>query len=383
MDMDGQRLLDYFAARQAEMLAVIGELVTQETPSRDKPRLDAFAELLAGRLAAAGAQVTIVPGGERGNHLCARIDTPHTDATVQPGLVLCHYDTVWPVGSLATHPFRIEAGRAYGPGIFDMQSSLALTEYALRAVRDLQLVLPRPITILMTSDEEIGSHSSRPLIEEEARRSAYALVLESPLPGGALKTARKGVGGWRLSVTGRAAHAGIEPEKGVSAIEDLAHQILKLHALTDMAAGTTVNVGVVEGGSVVNVVAPHARAEIDVRAWTQAEADRISAAMAHLQPVTPGASLTVDGGWNRPPLEPAATRAIFQRAQVIGQELGIDLREGSTGGGSDGNITGALGIPTLDGLGVHGAGAHADHEHIEVDKIAERAALLTALLLRL
>ncbi len=385
--MDGQRILDYFAARQAEMLAVIGELVMQETPSRDKPRLDAFAELLARRLAAVGAQVTVVPGGERGNHLCARMDIPPAgatvDATVQPGLVLCHYDTVWPVGSLATHPFRIEAGRAYGPGIFDMQSSLALTEYALRAVRDLQLALPRPITILMTSDEEIGSHSSRKLIEEEARRSAYALVMESPLPGGALKTARKGVGGWRLSVTGRAAHAGIEPEKGVSAIEELAHQILKLHALTDMAVGTTVNVGVVEGGSVVNVVAPHARAEIDVRAWTQAEADRISAAMANLQLVTPGASLTVDGGWNRPPLEPAATRAIFQRAQAIGQELGIDLREGSTGGGSDGNITGALGIPTLDGLGVHGAGAHADHEHIEVDKIAERAALLTALLLRL
>ncbi|RIK35941.1 MAG: peptidase M20 [Chloroflexi bacterium] len=376
-------LIDYFSARQEEMLAVIGELVSQETPSHDKPRLDAFAELLAARMRAAGAQVTIIPGGERGNHVRAVVATPQTDPNAQPALVLCHYDTVWAVGSLATHPFRVEEGKAYGPGIFDMQSSLVLAEYALRAVRDLRLELPRPVTVLMTSDEEIGSYSSRALIEEEARRSAYVLVMESPLPGGVLKTSRKGVGGWELNITGRAAHAGIEPEKGVSAIQELAHQVLKLHSLTDMEKGTTVNVGVVEGGTVSNVVAPHARALIDVRAWTQTEADRITGAIEGLQPVTPGATLEVHGGWNRPPLEAKVTRDLFHRAQAIGHKLGLDLQEGSTGGGSDGNITGALGVPTLDGLGVPGAGAHADHEHIEVDQIAGRAALLVALLLEL
>jgi glutamate carboxypeptidase len=366
MDNVGDQLLAYFAANQDEMLTVIGDLVKQETPSSDKPRLDAFAELLAGRLRAAGAEVTILPGGEQGNHMRATFRTPGSDPSAKPALILCHFDTVWAVGSLATHPFRVEEGKAYGPGIFDMQSSLVLTEYAVRAVRELNLTLPRPVTILMTSDEEIGSHSSRSLIEEMAQQAAYVLLMESPLPGGVLKTARKGVGRWDLTISGRAAHAGIEPEKGISAIQELAHQILKLHSLTDMEKGTTVNVGVVQGGTVANVVAPHAHAEIDVRAWTQDEADRISTAINGLQPVTPGVTLE-----------------LFQRARAIGEELDLALQEGSTGGGSDGNITGALGIPTLDGLGVPGAGAHADHEHIEVDKIGERAALLVALLLRL
>jgi glutamate carboxypeptidase len=214
-------------------------------------------------------------------------------------------------------------------------------------------------------------------------QSAYVLVMESPLPGGVLKTSRKGVGGFTLEITGRAAHAGVEPEKGVSAIQELAHQILALHKLTDMEKGTTVNVGVVQGGTVSNVVAPHAIAKIDVRSWTQAEADRLSHAILGLTPVTPGAALKVSGGWNRPPLERSATAALFARAQEIGRTLGLELAEGGTGGGSDGNFTGALGIPTLDGLGVPGHGAHADHEHIEIDQIAGRAALLTALLAEL
>jgi glutamate carboxypeptidase len=198
-----------------------------------------------------------------------------------------------------------------------------------------------------------------------------------------LKTTRKGIGGFALTITGRAAHAGVEPEKGISAIQELAHQVLKLHSLTDMQQGTTVNVGVAQGGTVSNVVAPNAHAEIDIRAWTQEEADRLTTAIQSLQPVTPGATLHIEGGWNRPPLEHRVTAELFQRARVIGQKLGLDLREGGTGGGSDGNLTGALGIPTLDGLGVPGAGAHAEHEHIEVDKIAERTALLVALLLEL
>lgn len=377
--MDPHALLAYFDARHAEMFDVIRQLVTQETPSSDKARLDAFADFLAQRFTAAGAAVEILPS-TRGNHVRARFG-PATDA--KPALILCHYDTVWAVGSLATHPFRIEEGKAYGPGIFDMQSSLMLAEYALRAAQDLALPLPRPVTVLITSDEEVGSPTSRTLIEDEARRSAYALVMESPLPGGVLKTSRKGIGGFRVEITGRAAHAGVEPERGISAIQELAHQILKLHSLTDMAAGTTVNVGVVQGGTVSNVVAPHAVAEIDARAWTQAEADRLSTAILGLTPVTPGATLTISGGWNRPPLERRMTADLFARAQVIGRALGLELGEGGTGGGSDGNLTGALGIPTLDGLGVPGHGAHADHEHIEVDQISGRAALLTALLTQL
>jgi glutamate carboxypeptidase len=293
--------------------------------------------------------------------------------------VLCHYDTVWPVGALATHPFRVEAGKAYGPGIFDMQSSLALVEYALRAVRDLDLTLPRPVTVLITSDEEIGSGSSRALIEEEARKAAYVLVMESPLPGGVIKTARKGTGTFTVETIGRAAHAGVDPYKGVNAIAEIAHQVLAIHALADRDAGTTLSVGVIEGGTATNVVPARAVAQVDVRSWTQAEADRIAWAMAVLTPVLPGAQVVVSGGWNRPPLEHGATAALFARVQEIGRSLGMELADGATGGGSDGNFTGALGVPTLDGLGVPGDGAHADHEHILVDEIPGRAALLTAI----
>lgn len=379
--MEEQKLSKYFAARVDEMVDVVRELVTRETPSTDKPRLDSFARYLAERFQATGADVGIIANPLRGDHVLAR--WRHKNAPEKQGLVLCHFDTVWPVGALETHPFRIEDGKAYGPGIFDMQASLMLAEFALAALRDLALTPPRPITVLMTSDEEIGSETSRALIEEEALRSAYVLVLESPLPGGVLKTARKGVGGFGLEITGRAAHAGVEPEKGVNAIEELAHQVLHLHSLTDMSLGTTVSVGVVHGGSASNVIPARAVAEIDVRAWTQAEADRVERAIRGLRPVLADARLQITGGWNRPPLERSATIQLFQRMAGIGARLGLDLQEGSTGGGSDGNFTAALGIPTLDGLGVPGAGAHADHEHIEVAHIAGRAALLAAALLEL
>lgn len=375
--MSTHRLFDYFHRRQGEMLETIRFFVSQETPSHDKPRLDAFADLLASRLAAAGASVEVLVQPARGNHVRAHFI--HGNATEKPALVLCHYDTVWPVGSLTTHPFRTEDGKAYGPGIFDMQSSLALVEYALHSVRDLDLQLPRPIVLLITSDEEIGSGSSRTLIEEEARKAAYVLVMESPLPGGALKTRRKGTGSFTVETIGRAAHAGVDPHQGVNAIEEMAHQVLAIHALADRNAGTTLSVGVIEGGTATNVVPARAKARVDVRAWTQAEAERVAQGMAMLKPVLPGAQVIVRGGWNRPPLERSATGAIFERVREIGRRLGMELEEGSTGGGSDGNFTGALGIPTLDGLGVPGAGAHADHEHILIDEIPGRAALLTAI----
>ncbi len=388
-------LITYFQSRHAAMLEAIQRTVEQETPSDDKGRLDLFANYLAEMYRAVGADPVVLsnpnpdPSGVlRGNHVRATFAPDGVDPAAKPALILCHFDTVWPVGALASHPFRIETGddgvrRAYGPGIFDMQASLVMVAEALRAVNALDLPLTRPVTVLMTSDEEVGSHTSRQLIEDEARKAAYVLVMESPLPGGVIKTARKGTGHFDLTIQGKAAHAGVEPEKGISAVQELAHQILALHSLTDLALGTTVNVGVVSGGSRGNVVAAGASAMIDLRAWTAAEMDRVVTAIRGLTPVVPGAQIQLAGGASRPPLERTMTEGLFRQAQIIGEKLGLTLTEGGTGGGSDGNLTGAIGVPTLDGLGCPGHGAHADHEHIEIDRLAERTALLTALLLEM
>ncbi len=381
-----RNLISFYDEQQQQILETIGALVREETPTDEKGRLDSFAARLSDRYAAAGLETELVPNEGRGNHIRARFEqAAHVENTgAAPALILCHYDTVWPVGSLDTHPYRVDdQGWAYGPGIFDMQSSLALVEYVLRGVQSLNLRLPRPVTVLVTSDEEVGSQTSRKLIEEEARGAAYVLVLEPPLPGGKLKTTRKGGAHFALEITGRAAHAGVEPEKGISAIQELAHQVLALHSLTDLEVGTTVNVGVVAAGTRSNVVAAQAEAKIDVRAWTAAEMARVNAAIMDLEPMVDGVALEVTGGENRPPLERTVTGALFEQAQEVGRTLGLELEEAGTGGGSDGNLTGALGVPTLDGLGIPGHGAHADHEHIEVDKIGERAALLTALLMEL
>ncbi len=384
--MNPRQLIPFFKEQEPQILETIREHVEEETPTDDKDRLDAFAARLGERFSAAGLETEILHNQTRGNHLRARFQNGEYVAqpASAPALLLCHHDTVWPVGSLETHPFRVDdQGWAYGPGIFDMQSSLALVEYVLRGVQSLNLRLPRPVTVLATSDEEVGSQTSRALIEEEARRSAYVLVLEPPLPGGVLKTTRKGGAHYALSITGRAAHAGVEPEKGISAVQELAHQVLALHRLTDLGAGTTVNVGVVAAGTRPNVVAAHAEALVDVRAWTGAEMARVNKEVMGLDPCVMGTELEVTGGVNRPPLERSVTGSPFEQAKAIGRTLGLDLQEAGTGGGSDGNLTGALGVPTLDGLGIPGHGAHADHEHIEVDKIGERAGLLTALLMEL
>ncbi len=379
-------LISFYENQNLQILETIGELVREETPTDEKVRLDLFAARLSDKYAAAGLETETVENEVRGNHIRARFEqAAHVESLgAASALVLCHYDTVWPVGSLETHPFRVDdQGWAYGPGIFDMQSSLALVEYVLRGVQSLNLRLPRPVTVLVTSDEEVGSQTSRKLIEEEARGAAYVLVLEPPLPGGKLKTTRKGGAHFALEITGRAAHAGVEPEKGISAVQELAHQVLALHSLTNLEVGTTVNVGVVAAGTRSNVVAAHAEAQIDVRTWTAAEMARVNAAIMDLEPMVDGVDLVVTGGENRPPLERNVTGGLFEQAREVGQTLGLDLQEAGTGGGSDGNLTGALGVPTLDGLGIPGHGAHADHEHIEVDKIGERAALLTALLMEL
>jgi glutamate carboxypeptidase len=363
------------------MLAMIEQLVQFESPSSDAGRLNALADHLAERFASLGTvERHANPNG--GDHVSIHVPAPHAPADARPALVLCHFDTVWPVGTLVERPFRVEGEVAYGPGAYDMKASFALAYFALRAVGELGLSLPRPVHLLFTSDEEIGSPAGRPVIEAAARRAAYTLVLEPPVePHNALKTARKGGGHFVVELIGRAAHAGVEPEKGASAVSEMAHQILALNALNDPAQGSTVNVGVAQGGTRPNVVPAYARLDIDVRAWSTAEAERLTKAIHGLTPVTPGVQLRVEGDFRRPPMErtPVA-QALFKQAQAIGATLDLQLTEDRTGGGSDGNFTAALGIPTLDGLGTPGSGAHADHEQFQLPKLFERAALLTALL---
>lgn len=370
-------------AFQPQMLKVLEQLVNHESPSTDKAALDGYAQKIAARFGDLGAESTIFPRPENGVQLKVSF-RENGKGTEKPALLLCHYDTVWPLGTIKNQPFHLEGDKAFGPGIYDMKASHMMAEFALRGIFDLELKLSRPVDILFTSDEEIGSPSSRGLIEEHALNSAFVLVLEPPTAEGALKTARKGVGGYTLQVEGRAAHAGSQPELGLSAINELAHQIIYLEGLADPERGTTINVGVIEGGTRSNVIAAHAEAEIDLRVWTPQEAERIETALANLQPAVAGVELKVVGEMNRPPMERTdAIVELFQKVQKIGEDLALAVQEGSTGGGSDGNFTAAFGIPTLDGLGAMGDGAHAVHEHILVSHLAARTGLLAGILLGL
>ena len=360
------------------MLELLQTLVQHESPSRDKPSLDRLGGLLAGLLRDRGGLVERIANPEGGDHILARFSGPEP---LRPALVLGHFDTVWPLGTLATMPFRIEGRRAYGPGTYDMKAGLTIF---LDAIANRIKSRPRPIWALFTSDEEIGSPTSRALIEDLARRCAYALVLEPPMADGSLKTARKGVGRYLLEVEGKAAHAGVAPQDGRSAILELAHQILAIQKLQDLAAGTTLNVGVIRGGTTTNVVPAAASAEIDVRSTSMAEAERIDQSLRSLETVTPGTRLSISGGFNRPPMERSpAVAGLFEQARQIGRTIGLELTEGSTGGGSDGNFTAAAGLPTLDGLGVLGAGAHALDENIVIESLTRSSELLAALLSKL
>ena len=361
------------------LIETIEALVCLESPSGDAAAINRCAAELESRLGSLGGRVTRLPGGPAGDHLRAEFGSGSRRV-----LLLGHIDTVWPAGTLARRPFRAEGGRLYGPGVFDMKAGLALAGLAVKALAQESDGLPGVVVLLVTADEETGSAASRGIIEAEARVSDAALVLEPALPGGALKTRRKGCGEFVLRVSGRAAHAGIEPELGASAISELARQILRIEALRDAAAGTAVNVGVVRGGSRPNVVAADAEAMIDVRVASAAEATRVTAALLALKPVDPGTQVAVAGGIDRPPMErSAAGAALFAVAQAVAADLGRTLGEGRTGGGSDGNLTAALGVPTLDGLGAVGGGAHADDEHVTIADLPWRAALVAGLLRRI
>jgi glutamate carboxypeptidase len=365
------------------MLDMAKLLVEHESPSREKFALDGLADTLTRIMQASGASVERVKNQRAGDHLRA-LWRPQVVNRLRPALVLCHFDTVWPIGTLSRIPWRLQGESASGPGLYDMKASLVIVAFALRAISECGASLPRPVKALLTSDEEVGSPTSRQLIETEANGSAYVLVMEPPLPDGSLKTARKGVGAYTITVEGRAAHAGVEPEKGANAIVELAHQIVRIQALANRGTGTSLNVGLIEGGSTVNTVPARAHAQVDARATTLEEAGRIDASLRELRPIEGDCSLTIEGGWNRPPMErtPAST-ALFKQAQAIGAGLDTKVGEGSTGGGSDGNFTAALGVPTLDGLGCQGGGAHATNEHILCQSLVDRVVFLAELLLKL
>jgi len=297
-------------------------------------------------------------------------------------LLLAHHDTVWPLGSLETHPFSVTDGVLRGPGCFDMKAGLALAMHALAVLGVHSLPEGRGgVTLLVTGDEELGSPSSRALIEEEAARCRAALVLEASADGGALKTARKGVSLYQVRAVGRAAHAGLEPERGVNATVELAHQVLAVAALSDASLGTTVTPTALSSGTVANTVPASGAFSVDVRMWSVAEQARVHGAMSSLLPAVPDAVLELSGGPNRPPLPSSAAEALFARASSLASELGLPLlRSAAVGGASDGNFTAGAGTPTLDGLGAVGGGAHADHEHVLVEALPGRAALLAALI---
>lgn len=375
---------NYFNQRHEVTLFFIRRLVEQETNSRDETRLNQIAHFIADHIQPFADKIELHAQPGYGTNLRAYFNFNH--APNAPYLLLVgHLDTVWPIGTLDRLPFRItEEGTAHGPGIFDMKAGIAIALEALQAITELKLSTNYPIVLLLNCDEEIGSPSSRALIEETARGAVAALVLEPPIPGGVVKTGRKGIGDFFVSVKGRAAHAGLEPEKGVNAIVELSHQILRLAKLNDYARGLTVNVGLVSGGTTSNVVPSEASAEVDVRFWLPEDAEYITKAIKELKPVLDGASLEIDGVINRPPM-PRSERnlMLFEQAAGFAAELGFELKEGVVGGGSDGNFTAALGVPTLDGLGVDGAGAHAEHEHIVIADIPRRTALLTQILTKI
>jgi len=371
-------LLDFCRAHEPALRATIETLVRLESPSTDKAAVDRCGAELGRLLESAGAAVTRVPQTERGDHL--RAEFPGGPRRV---LVLGHFDTVWSVGQIERMPLREDDGRLHGPGIFDMKSSIAVALLAVRALVELDMAAPR-VVMLWTTDEEIGSGTSRPLIEAEARAADAVLVVEPSLPGGGVKTLRKGCGEFMMTVRGVSAHAGIDPRKGASAIHELAHQVTALESLTDLERGISVNVGVISGGTRANVIAEEARAAIDVRVPTKADADEIERTIRALRPRHPQVTLAIEGSVDRPPLErTAGVVRLYEVAKEVAALLGRELGEGSTGGGSDGNFTAGIGVPTLDGLGPEGDGAHALHEHVLVADLPWRAAFLAALMERI
>ena len=363
---------------QPQMTATLRELVQYESPTHDKAACDQLCARLSGEFAALGGEVKIHRQPTAGDHL--QVDFFGRKPR-RPVMLLGHFDTVYGVGALQSMPWSEREGRLYGPGVFDMKAGIVQMMSAIAALREVAGELPRPVKVWLVSDEEEGSASSRALTESLARECAAVLVCEPSGPGGALKTARKGVGGFTLKVTGVAAHSGLDFEKGHSAIVELAHQIHAIERLTNLPRGITMNVGIIRGGTRTNVVASEASAEIDLRVVRRDDGAEMERRVRELQAVNPHCKLEITGGVNRPPLERSAqVAALFELARELAGELGFELTETAVGGGSDGNFTAAMGVPTLDGLGAVGDGAHAAHEHVIAAELPRRAAVLAGLI---
>lgn len=371
--------LEYFQQRKDAIIETIRQMAEIESPSDNKQAVDKLGRWLASKFEALGGHSKFHRVAEFGDHL--QVDFPGRDRR-KPVLLLGHLDTVYPLGTLASMPCRISDGRLWGPGTLDMKAGVAFMLYALDSLRDQDGTLPRAVTVLLVSDEEVGSDSSRRITEELAKRSGAVLVLE-PSYGlqGALKTARKGVGQYQLKVSGVAAHSGLDFEKGQSAILELARQIERISKFTDLKRGLTVSVGLVQGGTRVNVVPAEATATIDVRIAKSNDGASIDRKLHSLKPVNRKCKLHVSGGIDRPPLERTpGVVSLFRKASGFAKLLGLTLSEAAVGGGSDGNLTAALGIPTLDGLGAVGEGAHAINESIVIAECPRRTALLADLI---
>jgi glutamate carboxypeptidase len=370
--------LRYFEARQEKIVETIREFVAIESPSDNKLAADRMGALLAARFETLGGRAHVHRAEDFGDSV--QIDFPGREK-IRPVLLLGHFDTVYPLGTLASMPCRVADGRLYGPGALDMKSGIALMFYAMEALHRWHAGLPRPVTVFLVSDEEVGSYSSRKITETLARESAGVLVLEPAGPHGAVKTARKGVGEYILNVKGVAAHAGLDPGTGHSAIVELARQITAVSKMNDLRRGLSVNPGVIRGGTRTNVIAAEATVEIDVRIQNAKQSATLDRKFRALKPFDKHCKLIVEGGVNRLPMERTkGVAALYRKAQAIAKNIDWKLEEAAVGGGSDGNFTAGMGIPTLDGMGGMGEGAHAVHEHIAISELPRRALLLAGMI---
>jgi glutamate carboxypeptidase len=372
--------LRHFQHQRSAMLDTIEQLVTLESPSDVKAAVDRVSTVLASRFGELDGKVTVHKADKFGNHL--QVDFS-AQSDRQPILLLGHMDTVYPVGSISKMPFRVSKGRVWGPGVFDMKSGIALALHVIEALLQWNGgALPRPVTVFLVSDEEVGSTSSRSTTEKLAKESEAVLVLEPAAgPNGAVKTARKGIGEYTIRVEGVSAHSGLDFNKGHSAVVELSRQILRLSEMVDLKRGTTINVGRISGGGRVNVVPAEASAALDLRVRSKKDGERVNRQLMSLRPLDRQCKIKVSGGLNRPPMERTpGTADLYKRAVRVAHGLGWKLEEAAVGGGSDGNFTAALGVPTLDGLGAIGEGAHSSHESVVISELPKRAALLAGLM---
>ncbi|HEX4784508.1 MAG TPA: M20 family metallopeptidase [Candidatus Sulfotelmatobacter sp.] len=370
--------LQYFEARNEKIVQTIREFVAIESPSDNKLAADRMGALQAAKFETCGGRARVHRAEDYGDNI--QIDFPGREKK-KPVLLLGHLDTVYPLGTLASMPCHVEDGRLYGPGVLDMKSGIALMLHAIEALQAWHGGLPRPVTVFLVSDEEVGSYSSRQITMALARQSAAVLVLEPAGPRGAVKTARKGVGEYTLNVKGVAAHAGLDPGKGHSAIVELARQIAVISKMNDLRRGISVNPGVLRGGTRTNVIAAEATVEIDARIKSAQQAKTLDRKFQALKPFDKHCQLSIEGGINRMPMERnAGVVALYKKARLLAKQIDWNLEEAAVGGGSDGNFTAGIGIPTLDGIGGVGDGAHALHEHIVISELPRRALLLAGMI---